>query len=141
MKLKNLSEKILRSVKSKGFKYIQLPSVIETNHIVQRSGENFRKLMLTFEDDTGKSMCLRPDLTVASCIKYLKDNSKANSKIFYSGQAYRRSNNPKDKVINDQLGIEILGSRNKFTDDLKVLKTIASSIEKIKINSKNILKY
>jgi ATP phosphoribosyltransferase regulatory subunit len=80
-------------------------------------------------------MCLRPDLTVASCIKYLKDNSKANSKIFYSGQAYRRSNSPKDKVINDQLGIEILGSKNKSTDDLKVLKTIADSIEKIKIKN------
>jgi ATP phosphoribosyltransferase regulatory subunit len=91
--------------------------------------------MLTFEDDTGKSMCLRPDLTVASCIKYLKDNSKENSKIFYSGQAYRRSNSPKDKVINDQLGIEILGSKNKSTDDLKVLKTIANSIEKIKIKN------
>ena len=44
MKSKNLSENILRSVKSKGFKYIDLPSVIEANHIVQRSGENFRKL-------------------------------------------------------------------------------------------------
>jgi len=41
MKLKNLSEKIFRSVKSKGFKYIELPSVIETNHIVQRSGRKF----------------------------------------------------------------------------------------------------
>ena len=29
MKLKNLSENILRSVKSRGFKYIDLPSVIE----------------------------------------------------------------------------------------------------------------
>ena len=44
MKSKNLSENILRSVKSKGFKYIDLPSVIEANHIVQRSGENFRNL-------------------------------------------------------------------------------------------------
>ena len=32
MKSKNLSENILRSVKSKGFKYIDLPSVIEANH-------------------------------------------------------------------------------------------------------------
>ena len=94
--------------------------------------------MFTFEDDTGKSMCLRPDLTVASCIKYLKGNSKVNSKIFYSGQAYRRSNSPKDKVINDQLGIEILGSKNKIIDDLKVLKTIANSIEKIKIKNTSI---
>jgi ATP phosphoribosyltransferase regulatory subunit len=109
--------------------------LLDSDYIIQRSGENFRKLMLTFEDDTGKSMCLRPDLTVASCIKYLKDNSKANSKFFYSGQAYRRSNSPKDKVINDQLGIEILGSKNKFTDDLKVLKTIANSIKKIKIKN------
>ena len=80
----------------------------------------------------------KTDLTVASCIKYLKGNSKANSKIFYSGQAYRRSNSPKDKIINDQLGIEILGSKNKSTDDLKVLKTIANSIEKIKIKNTSI---
>ena len=33
MKSKNLSEKILRSVKSKGFKYIELPSVIESDHM------------------------------------------------------------------------------------------------------------
>ena len=33
MKSKNLSENILRSVKSKGFKYIDLPSVIEANHM------------------------------------------------------------------------------------------------------------
>ena len=89
--------------------------------------------MLTFEDDTGKSMCLRPDLTVASCIKYLKDNSKANSKIYYSGQAYRRSKNLKDKVINYQIGVEIFGSKNKSIDDLKVLKTITNSINKIKV--------
>jgi len=41
-------------------------------------------------------------------------------------------------VINDQLGIEILGSKNKSIDDLKVLKTIVSSIEKIKIKNTSI---
>jgi ATP phosphoribosyltransferase regulatory subunit len=94
--------------------------------------------MLTFDDAAGKSMCLRPDLTVAYCIKYLKDNSKTNSKIFYSGQAYRRSDSSKDKVINDQLGIEILGSKNKSRDDLKILRTITNSIKKIKIKNTSI---
>ena len=135
MKSKNYSENIIKVFKKNGFVLSEPDVLLDSDYIIQRSGENFRKLMLTFEDDTGKSMCLRPDLTVASCIKYLKDNSKANSKIFYSGQAYRRSNSPKDKVINDQLGIEILGSKNKSTDDLKVLKTIADSIEKIKIKN------
>ncbi len=138
MKSKKYSENIIKVFKKGGFVLSEPDVLLDSDYIIQRSGENFRKLMLTFEDDSGKSICLRPDLTVASCIKYLKDNSKSNSKIFYSGQAYRRSNNPKDKVIHDQLGIEILGSKNKFTDDLKVLKTIASSIEKIKIKNTSI---
>ena len=72
---------------------------------------------------------------VASCIKYLKENSKATSKIFYSGQAYRRSSNPKEKIINDQLGVEIIGSKKKAVDDEKVLKTILKSIDKTKIGN------
>ena len=66
MKSKNLSENILRSVKSKGFKYIELPSVIEASHIVQRSGESFRKFIFLFTDQTGNELCLRPDLTIVS---------------------------------------------------------------------------
>ena len=56
MKSKNLSESILRSVKSKGYKYIDLPSVIEANHIVQRSGENFRKFIFSFTDQNLKGV-------------------------------------------------------------------------------------
>jgi ATP phosphoribosyltransferase regulatory subunit len=113
MKLKNYSEKIINVFKKNGFLLSEPDVLLDSEYIIQRSGENFRKLMLTFEDDTGKSMCLRPDLTVASCIKYLKENSKATSKIFYSGQAYRRSSNPKENIINDQLGVEIIGSKKK----------------------------
>jgi len=135
MKSKKYSENIIKVFKKNGFVLSEPDVLLDSDSIIQRSGESFRKSMLTFEDDAGKSMCLRPDLTIASCIKYLKDKSKANAKIFYSGQAYRRSNNEKDKIINDQLGIEILGSKNKSIDDLKVLKTINSSIKKIKIKN------
>ena len=86
--------------------------------------------MLTFEREDGKTMCLRPDLTVASCIKFLQ--KKTTSKIYYSGQAFRRSNKKDSKFINDQLGIEILGSKNQIQDDFKVISTILSSAKKIK---------
>ena len=99
MKSKNYSENIIKVFKKDGFVLSEPDVLLDSDYIIERSGENFRKIMLTFEDDTGKSMCLRPDLTVASCIKYLKDNSKANSKIYYSGQAYRRSKSL-NKLIN-----------------------------------------
>ena len=130
MKLKNLSEKIIKSFKSNGFKLSEPAVLLDSEYIIQRSGENFKRSMLTFSDNDGKVMCLRPDLTVASCINYLK--GKTESKIYYSGQAYRRSNTNKGKLINEQLGIEIFGSKNKIQDDFKVIKTIVKAVEKIK---------
>ena len=38
MKSKSLSNKILKTIKSRGFKFIELPPVIEASHILQKSG-------------------------------------------------------------------------------------------------------
>ena len=135
MKLKNLSENILRSVKSKGFKYIDLPSVIEANHIVQRSGENFRKFIFSFIDQNGSELCLRPDLTIASCLRYLENNLKGKEKIFYSGQAYRKSQNKKDSIVRDQVGFEIIGSKDEKNDDKEIINTSLKSLQNIKYTS------
>ena len=135
MKSKNLSENILRSVKSKGFKYINLPSVIEANHIVQRSGENFRKFIFSFIDQNGSELCLRPDLTIASCLRYLESNLKRKEKIFYSGQAYRKSQNKKDSIIRDQVGFEIIGSKDEKNDDKEIINTSLKSLQNIKYTS------
>ena len=135
MKSKNLSENILRSVKSKGFKYIDLPSVIEANHIVQRSGENFRKFIFSFTDQNGSELCFRPDLTFASCLRYLENNLKGKEKIFYSGQAYRKSQNKKDSIIRNQIGFEILGSKDEKNDDKEIINTSLKSLQNIKYSS------
>ena len=135
MKSKNLSENILRSVKSKGFKYIDLPSVIEANHIVQRSGENFRKFIFSFTDQNGSELCLRPDLTIVSCLRYLENNLKGKEKIFYSGQAYRKSQNKKDSIIRNQIGFEILGSKDEKNDDKEIINTSIKSLQNIKYSS------
>ena len=130
MKLKKSSEAIIKTFKSNGFVLSEPDVLLDSEYIIERSGEKFRSSMLTFENEDGKTMCLRPDLTVASCINFLQ--KKTSSKIYYSGQAYRRSNNKVSNFINDQLGIEILGSKNKIQDDFKVISTILSSTKKIK---------
>tara|TARA_B100001029_G_C15020317_1_gene430098 strand:- start:338 stop:1387 length:1050 start_codon:yes stop_codon:yes gene_type:complete len=135
MKSKNLSEKILKSVRSRGFKYIKLDSVIETNHILQRSGENFRKLIFSFIDNNGKELCLRPDLTIASCLRYLENNLKGKKKIVYSGEAFRKSSNIKDPIIRNQIGFEIIGSKNEKIDDKEIINTAIKSLYKISYSS------
>ncbi len=130
MKSKKLSEQIVKTFKSNGFVLSEPDVLLDSEYIIQRSGEKFRSSMLTFENENGKIMCLRPDLTVASCINYLKNKTK--SKIYYSGQAYRRSNKKNSDFINNQLGIEIFGSKNQIQDDYKVISTILNSAKKIK---------
>ena len=135
MKSKNLSDNILKSVKSRGFKYIELPSVIETNHIVQRSGESFRKFIFSFKDQKGNELCLRPDLTIASCLRYLENRIKGKEKIFYSGQAYRKSQNRKDSIIRNQVGFEIIGSKDEKNDDKEIIKTALQSLKNFNYKS------
>ena len=130
MKSKKLSEAIIKTFKSNGFVLSEPDVLLDSEYIIERSGEKFKSSMLTFVREDGKTMCLRPDLTVASCINFLK--KKTSSKIYYSGQAYRRSNSKGSNFISDQLGIEILGSKNQIQDDFKVVSTILSSAKKIK---------
>ena len=130
MKSRKLSEIIIKTFKSNGFVLSEPDVLLDSDYIIERSGEKFRSSMLTFNSENGKTMCLRPDLTVASCISFLQ--KKSSSKIYYSGQAYRRSNKKGSHFINDQLGIEILGSKNQTQDDYKVISTILSSVKKIK---------
>jgi len=131
MKSKKLSELIIKTFKTNGFVLSEPDVLLDSDYIIERSGEKFRSSMLTFDREDGKTMCLRPDLTVASCISFLQ--KKTSSKIYYSGQAYRRSSGKGENFINDQLGIEILGSRNLIKDDYKVISTILSSAKKIKM--------
>ena len=52
MKSKNYPENIIKIFKKNGFVLSEPDVLLDSDYIIQRSGENFRKLMLTFEDDT-----------------------------------------------------------------------------------------
>ena len=108
MKSKKLSEKILRSIKSKGFNNITLGPVLETKYILQRSGENFKKFLFSFYDLNGKELCLRPDLTISSVIRFIQNKKDIREKVFYSGEAFRKTYQKKDTIIKNQIGYEIL---------------------------------
>ena len=130
MKSKNLSEKILRLIKSKGFNNIELDPVLETKYILQRSGENFKRLLFSFYDLNGKELCLRPDLTISSVLRFVQNKSNKKQKVFYSGEAFRKTYRKKDSIIKNQIGYEILGSNNKEKDDKEIIETSLNILKK-----------
>ena len=92
-------------------------------------------LSFSFTDQNGNELCLRPDLTIASCLRYLENNLKGKEKIFYSGQAYRKSQNKKDSIIQDQIGFEIIGSQDEKNDDKEIINTSLKSLKDFKYSS------
>ncbi len=128
MKLQNYN-KIIKTLKSKGFKKTELDSVIQSKFILQRSGENFRKYLFSFYNSDGDELCLRPDLTLSSLLRYAQNNKNSKEKVFYSGSAFRKSYNKKNVVVK-QIGMEIFSSKNENKDDKEILETSIKIIEK-----------
>ena len=86
MKSKKYSEALLNLFKKKGFKVKEFENIIESKIIIERSGEIFKKSLLSFEDDNGKNFSLRPDLTFSACLDYIKNIKRGIYKYAYFDQ-------------------------------------------------------
>ena len=132
MKSKKYSEALLNLFKKKGFKVKEFENIIESKIIIERSGEIFKKSLLSFEDDNGKNFSLRPDLTISACLDYIKNVKRGIYKYAYFDQAYRRTFS-KESLVRNQLGCEIIGSSN--------LQLNAEIINLIDESLKEVIKY
>ena len=137
MKSKKYSEALLNLFKKKGFKVKEFENIIESKIIIERSGEIFKKSLLSFEDDNGKNFSLRPDLTISACLDYIKNVKKGIYKYAYFDQAYRRTFG-KESLVRNQLGCEIIGSSN-LKLNTEIINLIDQSLKKV-IKDKTIIK-
>jgi ATP phosphoribosyltransferase regulatory subunit HisZ len=136
MKSKKYSENLLKLFKNKGFKVKNFDNIIESKIIIERSGELFKKSLLSFEDEDGKNFSLRPDLTISACLDYIKNIKRGEYKYTYFDQAYRRTFGA-ESLVRNQLGCEIIGSNSKKSE-IEIINLIDSSLTKITGN-KNII--
>ena len=143
MKSKKYSESLLNLFIKKGFKVKEFENIIESKIIIERSGEIFKKSLLSFEDDNGKNFSLRPDLTISACLDYIKNIKRGIYKYAYFDQAFRRTFG-KESLVRNQLGCEIIGSSN-LQSNTEIINLIDQSLKKvikyrttIKINDINI---
>ena len=128
-KREDISKKILNLFKKKGFNFIDLDIVIDTDLLTQRSGEAFKKYALNFKDKSGKEISLRPDLTITTAIQYIQNKKKVTEKLSYFGSAFRLNKNG-DLSVFDQIGCEIINS--KTSPEYLVLSTVMSVFQKFK---------
>ena len=76
MKSKKLYQRIAKLIKAKGYKELNLNSILDVNYI---RDEKLKKYLFTFKDNKrNKTFALRPDLSLMSLIEFskIKTNKK-----------------------------------------------------------------
>ena len=116
------------------FQYVDLPLVYNSEVFYETSGEDIRRRMFSFTNNSGDEMCLRPDLTIPTCKHFLENIDKfENGQLCYSGPVFRSSLTSKEQSLElNQSGIEIIFRDNsKISNYEKEFQAINLAIETI----------
>ena len=116
------------------FKYVDLPLVYNSEVFYETSGEDMRRRMFSFTNNSGDEMCLRPDLTIPTCKHFLENINKfENGQLCYSGPVFRSSLTSADQSLElNQSGIEIIYKDSlEISDYEKEFQAISLALETI----------
>ena len=116
------------------FQYVDLPLVYNSEVFYETSGEDMRRRMFSFSNNSGDEMCLRPDLTIPTCKHFLENIKKfQNGQLCYSGPVFRSSLTSADQSLElNQSGIEIIYKDSlEISDYEKEFQAISLALETI----------
>ncbi len=131
----DFSKKIFKLFKGFKYEFFQPSLFVNTDYLIERSGENFRDQAYSFQDEIGKNFSLRTDLTLSVCLNYIKNKFKAEKKFFYFDDVFRK--NRANSIVTKQLGCEIINSSELQKSTLDVFLTIFKSLKIFKKEVKN----
>ena len=116
------------------FQYVDLPLVYNSEVFYETSGEDMRRRMFSFTNNSGDEMCLRPDLTIPTCKHFLENIKKfQNGQLCYSGPVFRSSLTFAEQSLElNQSGIEIIYKDSlEISDYEKEFQAISLALETI----------
>lgn len=107
---------------SAGFESVDLPIIQPAEPFLDLSGEDIRRRIYVFSDPYGKELCLRPDLTIPACLRFLEEASATGCerRYAYEGLAFR-CQEPNAIKPNEfsQSGIELIGPKSDKENSTK----------------------
>ena len=122
------------------FQYVDLPLVYNSELFYETSGEDIRRRMFSFTNNSGDEMCLRPDLTIPTCKYFLENINKfENGQLCYSGPVFRSSLTSTEQSLElNQSGIEIIykdsSKISNFEKEFQAINLAIETMNQIGIN-------
>ena len=131
------SNSIMSSLSSDGYQLVDPPILVPADKVIDRLGETIVDRLFIFSQKDGIRLCLRPDLTIPTCLYYLGQGFKGEKKLYsYFGKVFQfydeEENEPNEFT---QTGIESIGDQNLLNADVEIFVKIYNAIKKEGINN------
>jgi len=108
-----LENRLRKVAESFNFREIQMPTFEHSELFIKKSGEEIVRQLYIFEDKSGRSLALRPEMT-AQAMRFYSSNFQFEPKplkFFYFGNCFRYERPQKGRYREFwQFGVEIIGS-------------------------------
>lgn len=102
------------------------PAVLQPSDIfLELSGEELRRRLFLTQNASGEELCLRPDLTIPTCLAHLANGGELPASYCYLGPVFRDLGGGTGEYL--QAGIESLGRRDKEAADAECIALAVES--------------
>ena len=127
----------MSSLSSDGYQLIDPPILVPADKVIDRLGETIVDRLFIFSQKDGIRLCLRPDLTIPTCLYYLDQGFGGEKKLYsYFGKVFQfydeEENEPTEFT---QTGIESIGDQDSLNADVEVFVKIYNALKKEGINN------
>ena len=117
------------------------PSILQPAEIfLDRSGEEIRRRTFTLTDQSGRDLCLRPELTIPICKHAVDSGAQFPVRLCYNGLAFRHQpNRPERPTQFFQAGAELLGLDDAVAGEREILSLSFDALRAVGLNDFELL--
>lgn len=120
------SDRLAALIASRDAELVDIPVIQPADQFLDMAGEDLRRRIFLTENETGQSLCLRPEFTIPVCRNHIELNAATPKRYAYLGEVFRQRREGGNEFF--QAGIEDLGDANRARADARSLADALASI-------------
>src|SRR6478736_4394129 len=117
--LPDFSGELLSEFAARKTERVDTPVIQPAEPFLDIAGEDLRRRIFMTENETGASLCLRPEFTIPVCIQHIENATGTPKRYSYLGEVFRQRREGGNEFY--QAGIEDLGTLDVASADARAI--------------------
>lgn len=108
---------------------VDTPVIQPAEPFLDMAGEDLRRRIFMTENETGASLCLRPEFTIPVCLRHIETATGTPKRYSYLGEVFRQRRDGGNEFY--QAGIEDLGDRDISSADARAINDAVGILSRL----------